>query len=87
MAAIGKLAVIAKNFPGRGGSDRLPDEEVATVRKSLEQLKLIELAPFFEVTDIADTTRNSIADGLLLSHIRYQGFPGEYPGDDQTNEF
>jgi len=72
----GKIAVIAKNFPGRGGSDRLPDEEVATVRKSLEQLKLIELAPFFEVTDNASTSGSSIADGLLLSHIRYQGFQG-----------
>ena len=71
-----KMAVIAKNFPGRGGSDRLPDEEVATVRKSLEQLKLIELAPFFEVTDTSDKTEDSIADGLLLSHIRYQGFQG-----------
>ena len=76
IGSIGKLAVIAKNFPGRGGSDRLPDEEVATVRKSLEQLKLIELAPFFEVTDIAGTNGSSIADGLLLSHIRYQGFQG-----------
>ena len=76
IGSIGRLAVIAKNFPGRGGSDRLPDEEVATVRKSLEQLKLIELAPFFEVTDIAGTSGSSIADGLLLSHIRYQGFQG-----------
>jgi beta-N-acetylhexosaminidase len=76
LGSIDKLAVIAKNFPGRGGSDRLPDEEVATVRKSLEQLKLIELAPFFEVTDYAHSTRNSITDGLLLSHIRYQGFQG-----------
>ncbi len=74
--SIGKLAVIAKNFPGRGGSDRLPDEEVATVRKSLEQLKLIELTPFFEVTNTAKTSGDSIADGLLLSHIRYQGFQG-----------
>ncbi|MCC6147771.1 MAG: hypothetical protein IT308_09410, partial [Anaerolineaceae bacterium] len=46
----GKIAVIAKHFPGRGGSDRPPEEEVATVRKSLEQLKQIELAPFFAVT-------------------------------------
>ena len=76
IGSIGKLAVIAKNFPGRGGSDRLPDEEVATVRKSLEQLKLIELAPFFEVTDIAGTSGSSITEGLLLSHIRYQGFQG-----------
>jgi beta-N-acetylhexosaminidase len=76
IGSIGKLAVIAKNFPGRGGSDRLPEEEVATVRKSLEQLKLIELAPFFDVTDATNSPQNAIVDGLLLSHIRYQGFQG-----------
>jgi len=71
-----RLAVIAKNFPGRGSSDRLPDEEVATVRKSIEQLKLIELAPFFAVTDTENLTDDFLVDGLLLSHIRYQGFQG-----------
>ncbi|MCD6576596.1 MAG: hypothetical protein J7K66_01115 [Anaerolineaceae bacterium] len=71
-----KIAVIAKNFPGRGSSDRLPEEEVATVRKSLEQLKLIELAPFFRVTAPIDSETDFIADGLLSSHIRYQGFQG-----------
>jgi beta-N-acetylhexosaminidase len=69
------LAVIAKHFPGRGGSDRPPDEEVATVRKSLEQLKQIELAPFFAVTGRAPDSL-STTDGLLVSHIRYQGFQG-----------
>lgn len=71
----GGLAVIAKHFPGRGGSDRQPEEEVATVRKSLEQLKQIELAPFFAVTGNAPDLE-SAADGLLVSHIRYQGFQG-----------
>ena len=71
-----KIAVIAKNFPGRGSSDRLPEEEVATVRKSLEQLQLIELAPFLRVTASIDSGVNIIADGLLSSHIRYQGFQG-----------
>ena len=71
-----QMAVIAKNFPGRGSSDRLPEEEVATVRKSLEQLKLIELAPFFQVTDSTTVDPELITDGLLLSHIRYQGFQG-----------
>jgi len=70
-----EIAVISKHFPGRGSSDRLPENEVATVRKSLEQLKQIELAPFYSVTgnspDPASTT-----DGLLMSHIRYQGFQG-----------
>jgi len=70
-----RMAVIAKYFPGRGGSDRLPDEEVATVRKSLEQLKQIELAPFFTVTGSADDP-SMRTDGLLVSHIRYQGFQG-----------
>jgi beta-N-acetylhexosaminidase len=40
------LLVIAKHFPGVGGADRLPEQEVSTVRKSLEQLKQIELAPW-----------------------------------------
>ncbi|HJR79297.1 MAG TPA: glycoside hydrolase family 3 N-terminal domain-containing protein [Anaerolineales bacterium] len=70
----GRMVVVAKHFPGRGGSDRLPEEEVATVRKSLEQLKQIELNPFFAVTTSTEPTE--IVDGLLVSHIRYQGFQG-----------
>ncbi|MBN2147445.1 MAG: hypothetical protein JW726_08650 [Anaerolineales bacterium] len=70
-----KIVVVASHFPGYGGSDRLPEDEVATVRKSLEQLKQIELYPFFAVTGNAP---DSLAqtDALLVSHIRYQGFQG-----------
>jgi len=68
------MVVVAKHFPGRGSSDRLPEEEVATVRKSLEQLKQIELPPFFRVTNSKDLANT--VDGLLVSHIRYQGFQG-----------
>jgi beta-N-acetylhexosaminidase len=71
----GSMLVVPKHFPGLGSSDRPVDEEVATVRKSLEQLKQIELAPFFAVTGRAPTSL-SIADGLLVSHIRFQGFQG-----------
>ncbi|HEX2980114.1 MAG TPA: glycoside hydrolase family 3 N-terminal domain-containing protein, partial [Anaerolineaceae bacterium] len=71
----GRLAVVAKHFPGQGGSDRNPETEVATVRKSLEQLKQIELAPFLAVTSNPQNT-STIADGFLVSHIRYQGFQG-----------
>jgi beta-N-acetylhexosaminidase len=71
----GKMVVAAKHFPGFGGSDRLPEEEVATVRSSLEQLKQIDLAPFFAVTGNA-TDSESMTDALLVSHIRYQGFQG-----------
>lgn len=71
----GQILVVAKHFPGAGGSDRLPENEVSTVRKSLEQLKQIELSPFFDVTGNAPSPE-AIADGLLVSHIRYQGFQG-----------
>jgi beta-N-acetylhexosaminidase len=71
----GRMAVIARNFPGRGEADRPPDDEVSTVRKSLEQLKQIELAPFFAVTGNASSPE-MVTDGLLVSHIRYQGFQG-----------
>ena len=69
-----RMMVIVKHFPGRGSSDRLPEEEVATVRKTLDQLKQVELPPFFAVTTSSDPASN--ADGLLVSHIRYQGFQG-----------
>ncbi|MBN2115124.1 MAG: hypothetical protein JW730_01045 [Anaerolineales bacterium] len=70
----GHMMVVAKHFPGRGDADRSPDQEVATVRKSLEQLKQVELPPFFAVT--SSTEADEIADGLLVSHIRYRGFQG-----------
>lgn len=72
----GWLAVIAKHFPGTGASDRPPSEEVATVRKSLEGLRLVDLAPFFAVTQTAPGESPSTIDGVLLSHIRYQGLQG-----------
>ena len=70
-----RIAVIAKSFPGKGSSDRQTDEEVPTVRKSLEQLKQIELAPFMAVTGGAPDASSKV-DGLLSTHIRYQGFQG-----------
>lgn len=71
----GKLAVAAKHFPGYGGSDRLPEEEVATVRKSLDELKSFDLAPFLAVTGNASTPEETV-EVLISSHIRYQGLQG-----------
>jgi beta-N-acetylhexosaminidase len=71
----GKLAVAAKHFPGYGGSDRLPEEEVATVRKGLDELKSFDLAPFLTVTGNALSAEET-SDALLTSHIRYQGLQG-----------
>ena len=69
-----RMLVITKHFPGRGDSDRQLGEEVATVRKSLEALKQVELFPFFAAANAIDPASN--ADGFLVSHIRYQGFQG-----------
>ncbi len=71
----GRMAVVASHFPGRGEADRPADQEVSTVRKSLEELKQIELAPFFAASNAAPSTAG-VADAMLVSHIRYQGFQG-----------
>lgn len=70
-----RMVVIAKHFPGRGGTDRAPDEEIPTVRRSLEQLLQVELAPFLAVTG-KTAEPDQVTDGLLVSHIRYEGFQG-----------
>lgn len=70
-----RMLVVAEHFPGAGGTDRLPEDEISTVRKSLEQLKQVELTPFFAVTGNAETAESEV-DGLLVSHVRYQGFQG-----------
>jgi beta-N-acetylhexosaminidase len=69
-----RVAAVAKHLPGLGASDRSLEDEIATVDKSLQDLRLIELPPFFAVTSgqqITDT-----ADALMTAHIRYRGFQG-----------
>lgn len=73
--AAGRMLVIAKHFPGGGGANRPAAQEISTVRRSLDELKSVELLPFFAVTDPA-AEANAQVDGLLVSHIRYQGFQG-----------
>lgn len=77
----GQIATIANHFPGQGGSDRRPDEEVATIQKSLQELRRIELPPFAGVTLGASSILTQggdpgSTDGLMSSHIRYSGFQG-----------
>jgi beta-N-acetylhexosaminidase len=73
----GHLATVAKHFPGHGGSDRLPDNEVATVDKSLQELRRIELPPFFHATADIPADPLGVTDALMSSHIRYRGFQGD----------
>lgn len=73
-----RLAIIAKHFPGYGSADRTPENEVATVRRSLSELIGSDLIPFFDVTGEAAST-DARVDGLLTSHIRFQGFDEAAP--------
>jgi beta-N-acetylhexosaminidase len=70
----GRVAVVAKHLPGLGASDRSLEQEIATVDKSLQDLRLIELPPFFAVTQSEVFT--DTADALMTAHIRYRGFQG-----------
>ena len=70
------VATAAKHFPGQGGSDRRPEDEVATVQKSVAQLRQIELAPFATVTAGGDLGAPGITAAMMTSHIRYRGFQG-----------
>ena len=70
----GKMLVVSKHFPGRGSADRSPEEEIATVHKTLEELEEVDLLPFSITTENLSAPSN--ADALLISHIRYQGFQG-----------
>ncbi len=70
----GRMAVVARNFPGLGASDRNVAEEIPTVLKNLEQLKQNELQPFFAVTQRQSMTES--VEGLQVTHIRYRGLEG-----------
>lgn len=70
-----RMLVVAKHFPGGGGSDRLAGQEIPTIRRTLDELQQIDLAPFFATTGAAPSADMAL-DGVLVSHLRYQGFQG-----------
>ncbi|MGQ9554037.1 MAG: glycoside hydrolase family 3 N-terminal domain-containing protein [Anaerolineae bacterium] len=73
----GLVITVAKHLPGLGGSDRRASEEVATVQKSLQELRSMELAPFLMVTGAANLAPAVITDAMMTSPlIRYRGFQG-----------
>ncbi len=84
----GRVATIAKHFPGQGSSDRLPEYEIATIQKSADALAAAEIAPFAAAvrpgqlqdllpsSDDAPRTSSTVPDGLQSTHIRYAGLQG-----------
>ncbi|MEZ4731686.1 MAG: glycoside hydrolase family 3 N-terminal domain-containing protein [Caldilineaceae bacterium] len=79
------IAAIAHHFPGQGDIDRFPDQEVATVQKSLTELRRLSLPPFLSVTRqvspiLAATGDPAAADGLMTSHMRFSALQGGTAG-------
>jgi beta-N-acetylhexosaminidase len=73
----GRLMVAPRHLPGLGSTDRPLDEEISTVQKPLEQLKQIELVPFFAAAASDPGSDPAAADAFLVTHIRYRGFQGD----------
>jgi beta-N-acetylhexosaminidase len=72
----GRLMTVANHFPGLGGADRNPYEELPTIQKSLDTLRSIELVPFFAATSLDPDNPMVATDAMMTSHVRYRGFQG-----------
>ncbi|MGB9301017.1 MAG: glycoside hydrolase family 3 N-terminal domain-containing protein [Anaerolineae bacterium] len=70
----GRVVTIAKHFPGHGASGRDPESEVATINKTLEEMRVSELVPFAAVTSYRSDDPLGTTDGLLVGHIRCLAF-------------
>lgn len=76
-----RVATVARYFPGAGDADRLPDQEVSTVQRSLAELEKVTLPPFLAVARTAAPTilpagDPAVTDGMMSSHLRYSGLQG-----------
>jgi beta-N-acetylhexosaminidase len=70
----GRVATVGKHLPGLGASDRSLEQEIATVDKSLQELQILDLPPFFAVT--GGSVPTDTTEALMTAHIRYRGFQG-----------
>lgn len=74
-----RVATAAGHFPGQGDIDRLPDEEVATIQSSLDDIQRTALPPFLAVTQPAGSTSGTdpaVSDILLTSQMRFNALQG-----------
>jgi beta-N-acetylhexosaminidase len=74
-----RLLTIVKHFPGFGSSDREINQGLPTILKSLDDLRRVELPPFFRVTEVNEAAGGGVTDGLMTAHARYQGLQGNVP--------
>jgi len=77
----GRVATVTGHFPGLGGTDRRPDEEISTIQKSLQELQRVELPPFAAVTERPSAIlrvdgATTSTEVLMSGHIRFSSFQG-----------
>lgn len=73
----GRVATIVRHFPGQGDTDRLPDSDVATIQKSLDELRAISFQPFLAATRFQSGPDDpAVTDGVQSSHMRYSALQG-----------
>ncbi len=75
----GRIATVARHFPGQGDADRLPAEEVATIQSSADALRSVAIPPFTAVTSPSNGDADQIrplanTEALMSSHMRYSAF-------------
>ncbi len=76
-----QVATVARHFPGQGSSDRPPTEEVATIQKSLDEMRQTALPPFLAAARGASSVATAGGDSgstdiIMTSHMRYSAFQG-----------
>jgi beta-N-acetylhexosaminidase len=82
----GRLATFVRHFPGQGNIDRMPEEEVATIQKSVEELRAVALPPFRAVTaprtdgdasgDPTGDPAAAATDGMIVSNMQFSALQG-----------
>ncbi len=73
----GKLASVAKHFPGHGESTRSVEsvDVPVVVGKTLDALAQVDLLPFATVSQGQPGDKGT-ADGIMISHLSYSGVAG-----------
>ena len=66
----GHIAVALKHFPGQGGLRHDAD----AIDASLDQLKRVDLTPYYRLMKVAAGETRPLADAVLSTHARYRGF-------------
>lgn len=81
-----RMTVIATHFPGLGSADRPLSQELSTIQRTLDQLKENELVPFMRVSEQSNIEDGRV-DGMLISHIRFQGLQGNVRSNTRPISF